>query len=95
MSRREYDLHIVFNGVEIKKVIIDPHYEGKHAGSINDELVLELVRALDRKLIDPDKITGDFSYFKQEIEFNRKFYRLIWLLEKNKIYIGVVNAYRR
>ena len=34
--RREYDIEVVINALKITKVIIDPHYEEKHAESIND-----------------------------------------------------------
>jgi hypothetical protein len=44
MSRREYNISITVNEVLISKVIIDPHYEEKHAESINDEIILELVK---------------------------------------------------
>lgn len=40
MARREYDISIKFNFKRINKVIIDPHYEGKHAESITDEIIL-------------------------------------------------------
>jgi hypothetical protein len=36
MSRREYSISIVVNGQRITKVIIDPHYEEKHAETITD-----------------------------------------------------------
>jgi hypothetical protein len=29
--RREYPLRIMVNGVQITKVVIDPHYEDNHA----------------------------------------------------------------
>ena len=43
MNRREYDIRIVVNRKRISKVIIDPHYEEKHAESISDEIILKLV----------------------------------------------------
>jgi len=77
-------------------VVIDPHFEAKHANSITDEIILDLVKQLDGKIILPDEVTPPYSYFKQDrMELNGKFYRLIWLVEENEIYIGVVNAHRR
>ena len=96
MSRREYDISIVFNGIRITKVIIDPHYELKHAESINDELILEMVQTLDGLKMFPDAVNPPFSYFvESKMEFDGKFYRLVWLLEDDQIYIGIVNAHRR
>jgi hypothetical protein len=37
MSRREYDIHITVNGIKIVQVVVDPHYEVKHAGVLNDQ----------------------------------------------------------
>lgn len=96
MKRREYDISIVVNRVQIKKVIVDPHYEEKHADSISDEIILELVKTLDGQVFEPDDVSPPYSYFRTEgIEFGGRRYRLIWLLETDQIYIGVVNAYRR
>lgn len=77
-------------------MIIDPHYEEKHADSISDEIIIQLVKTLDGEVIDPDQESPPYSYFTQDkMELNGKFYKLIWLLEDDQIYIGVVNAYRR
>jgi hypothetical protein len=96
MSRREYKINITVNEIDINKVIIDSHYEEKHAESINDEIILELVKKLDGKMHEPDDEKAPYSYFvTDELEFNQKLYKLIWLLENDEIYIGVINAYRR
>lgn len=97
MSRREYRIEILFNGIEIKKVIIDPHYEKKHSATVSDEVILNLVQRLDGLRLDPVRIRDLFSYFvRDRIEMEGKFYKLIWLLkEDGETYIGVVNAYRR
>ena len=96
MKRREFPIELYFNDILILKVIIDTHYEKKHSVSFDDKIILELVKQLNGKMIVPDAITKPYSYFKQVLmELNGKFYRLIWLLEENQIYIGVVNAHRR
>ena len=96
MKRREFAVSIVVNHVRITKIIIDPHYEEKHAASISDEIILELAKTLDGQIFVPDDVAPPFSYFRTDgIELNGRLYRLIWLLEENQIYIGVVNAYRR
>lgn len=96
MKRREYNISITINEILVTRVIIDPHYEEKHAESINDEIILELVKTLDGKFFDPDDEKTPYSYFvTDKIEYQEKFYRLIWLLEDHEIYIGVINAYRR
>ncbi|MBX9766864.1 MAG: hypothetical protein K2X47_06295, partial [Bdellovibrionales bacterium] len=84
------------NGSIITKVIVDPHYEEKHARSISDEVVLALVKSLDGQRFEPDDEDPPYSYFVTDrIKYKGKFYKLIWLLEEHEIYIGVVNAYRR
>jgi hypothetical protein len=96
MARREYDISIEFNFRRINTVIIDSHYEGKHAESISDEIILKLVKKLDGLIVIPDDINPPFSYFTEDkMELDGKFYKLVWLLEDDQIYIGVVNAYRR
>ena len=94
--RREYDVKIVVNKTKITKVIIDPHYEDKHAESIDDQIILELVNRLDGKSFQPESVKSPYSYYVAEkMELNNKPYKLIWLLEDNKMYIGIINAYRR
>ncbi len=95
MSRREYDISIVFNEIEIKKVIIDPHFEEKHAESINDEIILGLVKKLNGLVLSPQDVEPPFSYFSEQFKLNEKKYRLVWLLNGEELYIGVINAYRR
>lgn len=95
-QRREYSIQIIVNSKSINRVIIDSHYELKHADSINDEVILELVSMLDGGTYTPDAEKDGFQYFKSDPLFlNGARYRLIWLLEDHEIYIGVVNAFRR
>ena len=96
MRRREYDLQITVNGRKIRKVIIDPHYETKHSGSLDDQIILRLVNELDGQWFEPDDEYAPYLYFVTDgMVMNGKKYKLIWLMEADKFYIGVVNAYRR
>jgi len=96
VNRREYAISITVNGCMITKVIIDPHFEEKHAESVSDEIILALVKTLDGQEYEADTENPPFSYFvTDKIMYQGKLYKLIWLLEDHDIYIGVVNAYRR
>lgn len=76
--------------------MIDPHYELKHSDSISDTLILELVKLLDGSDFTPEAVTKGFEYYTTEnLVLRGKKYRLVWLLEKDQLYIGVINAYRR
>ena len=95
MKQQEYAIEpITVNGVEVSRVIIDDHYAEKHADHVSDSLILRLVMQLDGRKELPEDVVGKFSYFATLVELNDKQYRLIWLLEEDAIYIGVVNAYR-
>jgi hypothetical protein len=96
MTRREYPVRLNINGRHIAKVIIDPHYELKHSSSVSDKVILELVEQLSGNRFDPEAETGKFQYFVSDnLILGRKRFRLVWLLEEDELYIGVVNAYRR
>jgi hypothetical protein len=95
MSRREYKTDIVVNEIRITKIIIDPHYELKHSASITDQLILELVNRLNGRMFDIKSSDSPYFYFAEEIILRGKNYKLVWLLEDQQMYIGVVNAYRR
>ena len=94
-DRRAHQIEpITVNGKKVIQVIIDAHYEKNHRAYMSDDLILALVRELDGRLEVPDEKSGRFSYFATLIEKSGKMYRLVWLLEDDAIYIGVVNAYR-
>jgi len=96
MKRREYAISIKVNDVRVNKVVIDPHFEEKHAESINDEIIIELVKTLDGESFAPVDQSPPFAYFvTDKIDLYGKLYKLVWLLEDDQIYIGVVNAHRR
>ncbi len=85
---------IIINGIKIVRVVIDKHYEKKHADHMSDALILRLVKELNGRKELPEAKTNQYSYFVTLIELDKKQYRLIWLLEDHAVYVGVVNAYR-
>jgi hypothetical protein len=94
-ARTEYLISLTVNGLKIEAVVIDGHYKEKHSPLMDDELILKLVQSLDGEYHDFNDDKHPFKYFvKNEIEIESKLYRLIWLLEENQSYIGVVNAFR-
>jgi hypothetical protein len=94
--RREYQISLIVNEQLITHVVIDPHYEKKHGASISDAIILELVKTLKHEDFFPEEIRGCFSYYsKDRIWLHEKMYKLVWLTEEHKTYIGVINAYRR
>ena len=96
MDRREYDISITVNGRKITKLVIDPHYELKHSDSVSDNVILDLVKLLDGGTFPLQERREPFEYFVTDgLKLNEKLYKLVWLLEDNELYIGVVNAYRR
>ena len=95
-ARRTYSVNLIVNDRPIYQVVIDPHYEEKHAESVNDELILMLVSKLNGRTFEPDDHDEGYEYFKTDpIQHHGKNYRLIWLLKDNCMFIGVINAYRR
>jgi hypothetical protein len=96
VKRRSFKIHIVVNSRRINQVVIDPHYEEKHSETISDKLILDLVNLLDGGDFVPEAVNKGFEYYTNEnLAVHGKRYRLVWLLEKDQLYIGVINAYRR
>ena len=91
-ERREYPLQITFNKRRFTRVVIDPHYKGKHP-DMTDQLILQLVKALDGKEQEASSSSGGFHYFKIVDRWQGKFYRLI-LTYCEEDFLGVINAFR-
>lgn len=75
-------------------VVISNHYEKRHRSSINDTLILDLVRELEGHLQTPELYEAPYAYFTSRIILRGRQYRLIWLLEDSALYLGVINAFR-
>ena len=93
MSRREFIIRkITVNGKSISRVLVDDHVR-KHK-DVTDDLILDLVKQLDGTDSLPDDVKGEFQYYVNLFESDGKQYKIVWLLEKGKLYIGVVTIYR-
>lgn len=93
MSRREFIIRkIIINGQPVSRVVVDDHVR-KHK-DITDDLILDLVKQLHGTENVPDDVKEPFSYFVNLLEVDKKQYRIVWLLEKGKVYIGVLTVYR-
>ncbi len=95
--QRSQELKLMINGRKLNRVVIDSHYEVKHAASMNDALIIELVKTLNGKIYLHEYITiqGWEIYTLDPLVFNKKSYRLVWCLSPEENYIGVINAFRR
>ena len=93
--RKEYPISIEINGHKLSRVVIDQHYKDNHAESINDDLILDLVKSIDGETFAVDSKRGDFEYFVAEPVLNQERpYRLVMLLCIFDDYLGVINAFR-
>ncbi|PIR21674.1 MAG: hypothetical protein COV44_11915 [Deltaproteobacteria bacterium CG11_big_fil_rev_8_21_14_0_20_45_16] len=92
---RIYRLAVWFNGYRFKEVIVDPHYEQKHQGSIDDELILELIRIyVNREEILPGSVKGEYSYFALHLVHQLKSYRLVFCTAEDLDQFIVINCFR-
>lgn len=98
MKPVRYKFKVTVNGHFITEVLIGRHYLEKHSSYMNDEIILQLVTALDGHSFPLDSVTNGVEYYVADVELGnlKKTYRIIWLFEGEKLEIlGVVNAYRR
>ena len=94
-GRRAYVSSFTVNGRQVNEVVIDPHYETKHA-EISGALILELVKGLDGKEFQPDDRDGEWEFFMLDgIEHRGNRYRLIWCMRNERPFLGVINCFRR
>lgn len=94
-KRRECQLKntIFVNSRQITNIIIDPHVD-KHRDHINDDLIINLVETLDGKEYLPTSCKEGYDYFLSNITLGKKVFRLVWLLEEECVYIGVITAFK-
>ena len=93
-KRRSYSIRLIVNKRIINEVIIDPHYEVNHS-YMTDELIYELVKNLNNQRFIPKDRKKPWYYFEADVEHDGKNYRLVWCLEDNQGYLGVINCYKK
>ena len=93
-KRKSYPIRLIVNNWVINEVVIDPHYETNHP-YMNDGLICELVQNLDNQRFIPKDKKKPWYYFEADVEHEGKNYRLVWCLEDNQDYLGVINCYRK
>lgn len=91
-ERREYLMKMIFNKRSFNRIIIDSHYEEKHP-EIDDELILEIIKLLDGKVIDVAHESDGFKYFAHELYYLEKPYRIV-LTYTDEDFLGVINTFR-
>lgn len=92
--RKEYFLKITINNRNLSRVVIDQHYQLKHP-EMSDDLILELVKSINKEIFEIESETNGFQYFRVEpVMHNDKPYRLVLLLCIHDDLLGVVNAFR-
>lgn len=93
MERRELHIReITVNGRKISHVQVDEHaFEHK---DITDELIIEMVLQLDGIEQTPEDSKPPYEYFVNLVIVEEKQFRLVWCLEDNQLYVGVITAYR-
>lgn len=93
---RVYTMLLNINGIVFTEAWIDPHYEQKHKDSINDELILELIQIVNFYTFELHDINSEgYEFYEIDVNYLDKSYRLILTFPPHKMYMGVVNAYRR
>ncbi len=93
-KRNIYSVDITVNERTITSVEISQHYKEKHAESIDDALIIKLTEMLDKGNYPVDSFKGEFKFYKVFLSFKNRRYKLIWTLEDDKLYIGILTAHR-
>lgn len=93
MDRRELLINpIEVNGKMISRIIVDPHAR-KHS-EVTDEIIVGLVQKLNGGRFIPDSKKDMYAYYVSFLKHESRQYRLIWLMEDEELYIGVITAFR-
>jgi hypothetical protein len=94
-ERRNYSVQLTINGRHINEVVIDPHCEIKHP-DMSDSLILELVKTLDGREFQLESRDGEWEFYMLDrLEYLDRQYRFVWCFRDHRLFIGVINCFRR
>jgi len=95
-DRRVYELQGIINKRKLDKLVIDPHYEEGHGSYMTDEKIYILVHELLRiqRFVFAGRMEK-WEYFEADILWIDKNYRLVFCLEDDQEYLGIVDCYRK
>lgn len=94
-TRNAYPVNIVINGRLITQAIIDSHYKVNHP-DIDDKLILDLIQTFNGREFKLDERKDSWEYYMlDQIPFRDKKYRLVWCMQDNQLFIGIINCFRR
>lgn len=94
-ARNEYQLKITINGKKLNRVIIDQHYKAKHSATVDDRMILALIKTLNNEIFPVDREEDGFQYFRVEpVILNKSPFRLVLVIYIHDDFLGVINAFR-
>jgi len=94
-ERRAYRLSLTVNGRRVNEVVIDPHYETKHASVLTSSRIRASLIS-DGKEFQPDERDGEWEFFMLDrMEHRGRQFRLIWCMRDGHPLLGVINCFRR
>lgn len=94
MSRKNFDVILMFNGKRHHPLIIDSHFLDKHS-DLTYEIIVELVKTLNGSFFEAQEIKDMWHYYAIEpVFYNTLAYRLILVIHQNERFLGVINAFR-
>jgi hypothetical protein len=84
------------NGKSFRRVIIDSHYEDRHAESVSDALIMDLIKELKGLFFPMTKelATGYRVFVTEPVWAKAKPFRLVWTYHPDEDYLGVINCFR-
>lgn len=93
MGRYELSIYpIQINERWINRIVVDGHVK-KHQDITND-IIIDLVNGLAWDHFLAEGREGPYYYFAELRNLCNKQYRLVWVFEDNKDYIGIITVFR-